>query len=98
ARGDDSQVPLADGAGPSRAEVIGTAAGHGFASRGYARAYADYAAAVEDALAAAAVPDGKRYLVRRYFDLLRPRAPARPPRSRPRVPRARPSSTATPRR
>ena len=83
ARGTKADVPLADGAGPSRAEVIGTAAGRGFASPGYARAFADYAAAVEDALDTTAVPEGKRYLVRRYFDLIRPRAPARAPWSRP---------------
>jgi hypothetical protein len=39
--------------------------------------FTDYAAAVEDALGATAVPEGKRYLVRRYFDLIRPRSPAR---------------------
>ena len=61
--------------------MIGTAAGRGFASPGYARAFNDYAAAVEDALGATAVPEGKRYLVRRYFDLIRPRPPARAPRS-----------------
>ena len=72
---------FADGAGPGRAEVIGTAAGRGFASPGYARTFSDYAAAVEDALGATAVPEGKRYLVRRYFDLIRPRPPARAPRS-----------------
>ncbi|HEY4395291.1 MAG TPA: hypothetical protein VGP64_14575, partial [Polyangia bacterium] len=83
ARGTKADVPLADGAGPSRAEVIGTAAGHGFGSPGYARAFADYAAAVEDALDTTAVPEGKRYLVRRYFDLIRPRPPARASRSRP---------------
>jgi hypothetical protein len=75
-RGGEAEVPVADGAGPSRAEVIGTAAGRGFASRPYARMFTDYAAAVEDALAATAVPDGKRHLVRRYFDLIRPRATA----------------------
>jgi hypothetical protein len=77
ARGSKANVPLADGAGPSRAEVIGTAAGHGFASPSYARAFVEYAAAVEDALDTTAVPEGKRYLVRRYFDLIRPRPPAR---------------------
>jgi hypothetical protein len=74
-------VSLLDGAGPGRAEVIGTAAGQGFASPGYARTFNDYAAAVEDALGASAVPEGKRYLVRRYFDLIRPRPPARAPGS-----------------
>ena len=80
-RGTETDVHIADGAGPGRAEVIGTAAGHGFASPGYARTFNDYAAAVEDALGATAVPAGKRYLVRRYFDLIRPRPPARVPRS-----------------
>ena len=81
ARGTETDVRIADGAGPGRAEVIGTAAGHGFASAGYARTFNDYAAAVEDALGATAVPEGKRYLVRRYFDLIRPRPPGRAPRS-----------------
>ena len=49
------------------------AAGRGFASPGYARVFSDYQAAMEDALGATAVPEGKRYLVRRYFDLIRPR-------------------------
>jgi hypothetical protein len=79
--GSESEVRIADGAGPGRAEVIGTAAGRGFASPDYARAFKDYAAAVEDALGATAVPEGKRYLVRRYFDLIRPRPPARAARS-----------------
>ena len=77
-----NDVPVRDGAGPGRAEVIGTAAGRGFASPGYARTFHDYAAAVEDALGATSVPEGKRYLVRRYFDLIRPRPPARAPRGR----------------
>jgi hypothetical protein len=76
-----NDVPVRDGAGPGRAEVIGTAAGRGFAGPGYARTFHDYAAAVEDALGATAVPEGKRYLVRRYFDLIRPRPPARAPRA-----------------
>lgn len=75
-RGNDTEARLQDGAGPDRvAEVIGHAADRGFVSRGYARAFTDYAAAVEDALAASAVPEGKRYIVRRYFDLIRPRSP-----------------------
>jgi len=76
--GSETDVRVADSAGPGRAEVIGTAAGRGFASPGYARTYNDYAAAVEDALGATAVPEGKRYLVRRYFDLIRPRPPHAP--------------------
>jgi hypothetical protein len=57
--------------------VIAGAAGQGFASRPYTKVYADYRAAVEDALGAGAVPPGQQYLVRRYFDLIRPRAAGR---------------------
>jgi hypothetical protein len=63
--------------------VIGAAAARGFASPGYARAFADYTAAVEDALDTGALPEGKRYLVRRYFDLIRPRKSAHAPGGRP---------------
>ena len=68
-RSHDREARVANGAGPNRAEVIGVAAGRGFATRGYNKVFADYAAAVEDAMGATAVPDGKRYIVRRYFDL-----------------------------
>jgi hypothetical protein len=80
--GNEAEVRIADSAGPGRAEVIGTAAGRGFASPFYARTFNDYAAAVEDALGATAIPEGKRYLVRRYFDLIRPRPPTHAPGSR----------------
>lgn len=72
-RGRETEARVASGAGPNRAEVIGGAAYRGFAQRGYARVFSDYQAAVEDALAASAVPEGRRYVVRRYFDLIRPR-------------------------
>jgi hypothetical protein len=74
ARGHETEARVANGAGPNRAEVIGGAADRGFAQRGYSRVFADYQAAVEDALATTAVPEGRRYVVRRYFDLIRPRA------------------------
>jgi hypothetical protein len=77
-RSHDREARVASGAGPNRAEVIGVAAGRGFATRGYGKVFADYAAAVEDALGATAVPEGKRYIVRRYFDLIRPRTGGRP--------------------
>lgn len=73
ARGQETEARVANGAGPKRAEVIGGAADRGFAQRDYARVFGDYQAAVEDALAATAVPEGRRYVVRRYFDLIRPR-------------------------
>ncbi|HVY36767.1 MAG TPA: hypothetical protein VHM31_02495, partial [Polyangia bacterium] len=76
AAGRDARMPGAESAGPSRAQVIDGAAGRGFASRPYARVYSDYRAAVEEALGGGAVPPGQQYVVRRYFDLIRPRAAA----------------------
>jgi hypothetical protein len=72
-RGHQAEARVVNGAGPNRAQVIGGAADRGFAQRGYAHVFADYQAAVEDALATTAVPEGRRYVVRRYFDLIRPR-------------------------
>jgi hypothetical protein len=68
------EAHLPSGAGPTRGAVIGAAADRGFAARSYARVFTDYAAAIEDALGATAVPEGKRFIVRRYFDLIRPRS------------------------
>ena len=75
--GHETEARVANGAGPNRAQVIGGAADRGFAQRDYARVFNDYQAAVEDAMATTAVPEGRRYVVRRYFDLIRPRS-ARP--------------------
>jgi hypothetical protein len=75
AHGNETEAHLASGGGPSRASVIGAAAGRGFVAPGYARVFTDYATAVEDALSTTAVPEGKRFIVRRYFDLIRPRSP-----------------------
>jgi hypothetical protein len=76
ARGRETEARVASGAGPNRAEVIGGAASRGFAQHGYAGTFREYEAAVEDALTATAVPEGRRYVVRRYFDLIRPRTGA----------------------
>ena len=77
ARGRETEAHVASGAGPNRAEVIGGAASRGFAQHGYAGTFREYEAAVEDALTATAVPEGRRYVVRRYFDLIRPRTGGR---------------------
>ena len=68
------QAEVAEGPGPSRAESIALGAEHGFSDRGYDRTYKAYRAAVEQTLDLAAVPEGRARLVRRYFDLIRPRA------------------------
>jgi len=65
------------GAGPTRSEVIEASARRGFAARDYVRVFDDYQPVVEESMETSAVPEGRRYLVRRYFQLIRPRAPAR---------------------
>jgi hypothetical protein len=55
--------------------VIGDAAARGFSTSGYRQVFTEYESAVEESLDRAAVPPGRRYLVRRYFQLIRPRTP-----------------------
>jgi hypothetical protein len=76
ARGQQHEARLRDGAGPSRAEVIESGAHKGFARGEYQRVFQDYSAAVEETLDTTAVPPSRRYLVRRYFQLIRPREEA----------------------
>jgi hypothetical protein len=73
ARGQQHEIKLRDGAGPSRSEVIEAGAHKGFARSEYERVFQDYSAAVEESLDTTAVPPARRYLVRRYFQLIRPR-------------------------
>jgi hypothetical protein len=73
-RGREREARVRSGAGPTRSEVIESAARRGFASSDYVRVFSDYQPVVEESLAAAAVPEGRRYVVRRYFQLIRPRA------------------------
>jgi hypothetical protein len=74
-RAREAEVQVRDGAGPVRSEVIEASARRGFAARDYVRVFEDYQPVVEESLATNAVPDGRRYVVRRYFQLIRPRAP-----------------------
>jgi hypothetical protein len=71
--GEQREARLRDGAGPSRAEVIEAGAHRGFARTEYQRVFRDYSAVVEESLDTTAVPPARRYLVRRYFELIRPR-------------------------
>jgi hypothetical protein len=73
-RGETHQAKVRSGAGPSRAEVIEAGARRGFARAEYHRVFDDYSAVVEETLDTTAVPPARRYLVRRYFELIRPRA------------------------
>jgi hypothetical protein len=84
-RGREHEVHVRDGAGPTRSEIIEASAQRGFSARDYVRVFDDYQPVVEESLAAAAVPEGRRYVVRRYFQLIRPRA-VTPGRAAPRRP------------
>jgi hypothetical protein len=77
-RGRAREAQVRNGAGPSRSQVIQSAARRGFAHTTYQGVYADYQAAVEESLDASAVPPGQRYIVRRYFQLIRPQSPRAP--------------------
>ncbi|MDO9021036.1 MAG: hypothetical protein Q8S73_15035 [Deltaproteobacteria bacterium] len=61
------------GAGPSRSQVIRTAAAGGFASRPYRQVYSPYWDRAREVLHQGEVPPGFRSYVRRYFQLIRPR-------------------------
>jgi hypothetical protein len=68
----DVGVEGRDSPGPTRAEVIYSASERGFSAVDYRRVFADYSGVVEEALTQENVPPGRRGLVRRYFDLIRP--------------------------
>jgi hypothetical protein len=61
------------GQGRSRRSVILSAATRGFQGPGYHDAFVSYRTVVEDHLAQDRIPDGQRFYVRRYFELIRPR-------------------------
>ncbi|MFO0646667.1 MAG: hypothetical protein U0326_10545 [Polyangiales bacterium] len=61
------------GNGPSRSQVIRTAASDGFASAPYRAVYAPYWDRAREVLHQGEVPAGYRSYVRRYFQLIRPR-------------------------
>jgi hypothetical protein len=64
---------LESGKGPTNAEVILAAADRGFRGGAYGRVYRDYKTVAEDQIEKEDIPDGFRFYVRRYFQLIRPR-------------------------
>jgi len=74
-RGHAHEAKVQNGAGPTRAQVIQSAAQRGFARTPYRDVYSDYQAAVEESMDSSAVPPGRRFIVRRYFQLIRPQSP-----------------------
>jgi hypothetical protein len=79
-RGHAREAQVKDGAGPTRSQVIQAAAQRGFAHTSYQNVFTDYQSVVEESLDGSAVPPGRRYIVRRYFQLIRPQS-ARAPQS-----------------
>lgn len=82
-RGRAREAAVKDGAGPTRSQVIQSAAQRGFAHTGYQNVFTDYQAVVEESLDGSAVPPGRRYIVRRYFQLIRPQSGRAPQSSAP---------------
>ncbi|MBK8256384.1 MAG: hypothetical protein IPK82_27405 [Polyangiaceae bacterium] len=61
------------GQGPSNSEVILAAAERGFKGGPYKKVYKDYRTHAESQINQDEIPDGYRFYVRRYFQLIRPR-------------------------
>lgn len=59
--------------GPSNSEVILSAAERGFKSTGYKKVFTDYHTVAEQQINKDQIPDGYRFYVNRYFQLIRPR-------------------------
>jgi len=72
--------------GPSRSQVIRGAAAEGFADRSYRAVYEDYRDHAETVVDSDEIPDGYRFYVRRYFQLIRPRDEAGGPNPTPAEP------------
>lgn len=59
--------------GPSNSQVILSAAERGFKGAGYQKVFKDYHTVAEQQINKDQVPDGYRFYVHRYFQLIRPR-------------------------
>lgn len=59
--------------GPSNSEVILAAAERGFKGKGYKKVFTDYHTVAEQQINKDKIPDGYRFYVHRYFQLIRPR-------------------------
>ena len=59
--------------GPTNSEVILGAADRGFKGSGYKRVFTDYHTRAEEQINKDQIPDGYRFYVHRYFQLIRPR-------------------------
>jgi hypothetical protein len=69
----DVRADAVDSGGPTNAEVILSAADRGFRGKPYHKVYKEYRTHAEDQIETEKIPDGMRFYVRRYFQLIRPR-------------------------
>ncbi len=60
------------GEGPSRSEIIRSASEDGFATTDYRDVFVDYEDIAQEVMEREEVPDGYRYYIQRYFQLIRP--------------------------
>jgi len=58
--------------GPTNSQVIYGAADRGFKGSGYKRVFTDYHTRAEEQINKDQIPDGYRFYVHRYFQLIRP--------------------------
>jgi len=69
----DKQVKGKHGAGPTEAQVFKGSADKGFSSRSYRKVYVAYKKIWQKVLNQEEIPPGYRYLIQRYFRLIKPR-------------------------
>lgn len=72
-RHEEHKADAKQGAGPSEAQVFQGGAEKGFSSRDYRRVYVQYKKIWQEVLNQEEIPPGYRYLVERYFRLVKPR-------------------------
>lgn len=72
-RYDDQTLSGEQSVGPTRSQVIAGAARRGFASASYRKVYGDYRAHADALIERDEIPEGYRFYVQRYFQLIRPR-------------------------
>ncbi|MDY0004214.1 MAG: hypothetical protein RBU30_23140, partial [Polyangia bacterium] len=70
---DEQKADAKQGAGPSEAQVFQGGADKGFSSRDYRKVYVQYKKIWQEVLNQEEIPPGYRYLVERYFRLVKPR-------------------------
>jgi len=70
---DVEQQGLDSGSGPTNSKVIEAAAEKGFRGAAYKKVFTDYRTVAEENIDKETIPDGYRFYVQRYFQLIRPR-------------------------